>query len=105
MPKSLADLFTAARQMAAALTANAETMAGRGVSADFIQRGQELAASLEAADVEQERLKAELKAASANVEALKKDLNGWLGEANSAVKLAYRGQQEKWVEFGVTAKR
>jgi hypothetical protein len=102
---SLADLLAAARQMATAARTNQERLAARGASPEFIQQGEGIITALEAADVEQERLKAQLKAASAQVAQLQKDLDAWQSEASSIVKLAYRGEKEKWIEFGIKAKR
>ncbi|MFZ5821075.1 MAG: hypothetical protein ACOYYJ_14360 [Chloroflexota bacterium] len=53
----------------------------------------------------QEKLKADLKLKTAELEAAQKELALWHSDAVKIVKLAYRGQQEKWVEFGVTAKK
>jgi len=50
-------------------------------------------------------LKADLKLKIAELEAAQKELALWHSDAVKVVKLAYRGQQEKWVEFGVTAKK
>jgi peptidoglycan hydrolase CwlO-like protein len=105
MPTSFSNLLTAARQMALALNTNATELTGRGVTADFITSGQSLTTQLEAANAEQERLKAELKNATAQVDALQKQLTDWQREATSVVKLAYRADSNKWVEFGITAKR
>lgn len=32
-------------------------------------------------------------------------LKAWQKEGRNIVKLAYQDQQQKWIEFGVTAKR
>ena len=57
------------------------------------------------ADLEQERLKGLLKTATAQVESLQATLTDWQSQANAAVKLNFRDQKEKWVEFGLKAKR
>ncbi|MFZ5908528.1 MAG: hypothetical protein ACOYYU_00755 [Chloroflexota bacterium] len=49
-------------------------------------------------------MKADLKLKTAELVAAQKDLNLWHSEASKIVKLAYRGQQKKWVEFGLNAK-
>jgi hypothetical protein len=103
--KSFADLLAAVQQMVTAAQANQEELASRGMSETFIGNATEMLAALEAADAEQERLKASLKTATTQVEDLQKQLKDWLNEATNVVKLAYRNQQEKWIEFGVKAKR
>ena len=102
---SFADLLAGARQMATAMKVNLEQLAARGADTEFAQRGEDLVTQLEAADSNQERLKAELKAATTQVETLRAELSAWLGEADSIVKLTYRNQKEKWIEFGIKAKR
>jgi hypothetical protein len=102
---SFADLLAGARQMATAMQANAERLTGRGISAEFMQKGATLAAQLEAADAKQERLKAEAKAATTQVEELQAATTAWLAEADSSVKLIYRDEKDKWGEFGIKAKR
>ena len=65
-----ADLLLMARQMVAALRVNVDRVSARGVDRGFVERGAQMLAALEAADVEQERLKAELHSTTARVEAL-----------------------------------
>jgi hypothetical protein len=103
--KTYAHLITAVQQMVTAARANQEALAGRGMTAVFIQQGADMLAALEANDIEQERLKAALKTATAQVEDLQIKLTDWMSEATKVVKLAYRGRQQKWVEFGVKASR
>lgn len=102
---SLADLLASSRQMVTAVKANQEQLAARGASEAFIKKGEDTLATLEAADGEQERLKGRLKTMTAQVEALEKGLDDWLSEASKIVKLAYRDEKEKWIEFGIRAKR
>lgn len=102
---SLAEVLTLARQMVAGLTANAATVATRGITTQFTQTGQTLTGQVQSLEIEQETLKAALKTKTAELDAATTQLKDWQSEANSAVKLAYRGQQEKWVEFGIQAKR
>ncbi len=102
---SLGDLLVASRQMVSAAQANKDQLAVAGGSDAFIQRGAETLAALEAADVEQERLKALLKAATAQVDDLQAKLADWHSEATAVVKLSFRGKKEKWVEFGLKAKK
>jgi hypothetical protein len=102
---SLADLLASARQMAAGLTTNAATVAARGLTATFTTNGQTKISLVQTLETEQEALKAALKLKTAALDAAVDDLKNWQSEANSAVKLAYRAQPEKWVEFGIKAKR
>jgi hypothetical protein len=102
---SFADILSASRQMVTAVQANKETLAARGASATFIQKGTDTLAALEAADTEQERLKAALKSSTAQVDRLVKEMTDWQNEACNTVKLAYRDQKQKWIEFGIKAKR
>lgn len=106
MPKnSLADILALARQMVAGLTANAATVATRGITIQFTQTGQNLTDNVQNLEIEQETLKAALKTKTTELNDATTRLKNWQAEANSVVKLAYRGQQEKWVEFGIQAKR
>jgi hypothetical protein len=50
-------------------------------------------------------LTAALKLKTSALDAAVTDLQSWQSEAASAVKLAYRAQPEKWVEFGIKARR
>jgi hypothetical protein len=56
-------------------------------------------------EAEQETLKAALKLKIAELDTAVAELKSWQSEASSTVKLAYRAQPEKWVEFGVKAKK
>ncbi len=102
---SLAEFLTSARQMLAGLTANAETVAARGLSETFTAQGQSLVEATQRLENEQETLKAALKTKTAELEASLAALKTWQSEANSTVKLVYRTQPEKWLEFGIKAKR
>ena len=102
---SFADILSASRQMVNAAQANQEALASRGMTAAFLQKGADTLAALEAADSEQERLKAALHTATAKVDSLTTTMADWLSEATNTVKLAYRGQKEKWIEFGLQANR
>ena len=105
MAMTFAQLVSAARQMQAALSANKESVATRGVTPEFLSNGQGYLARAEALNIEQERLKAELHTKTAELDAVTAQLTGWQSEAVSSVKLAYRTQPEKWLEFGISAKR
>ena len=105
MVKSLADLLATTTQMATALTANATDVAPRGADAAFVAEGQARISALQALEAEQEALKAALKLKTTELEAAQKALKDWEKEGRNIVKLAYADQQEKWIEFGVKAKR
>ena len=106
MPRNtFGDLLVASRQMVSAIKANQTQLSVPGGAEAFIRCGAETLAALEAADLEQERLKGLLKTATAQVDALQAALTDWQSQANTAVKLSFRNQKEKWVEFGIKAKQ
>jgi Tfp pilus assembly protein FimV len=107
MPDNLSSLITTTQQMLTALaaTANATTVSGRGANAAFVTAGQAKMARVQQLNNEQEKLKADLKLKTAELAAAQKDLKAWYSEAGTIVKLAYKNQKEKWVEFGLSAKR
>lgn len=105
MAKSQPDLLASVRQMLVGLEANADTVATRGATSLFTQNGQALLDSINTLEAEQETLKAALKSKTAALDISMAQLKTWLSEATSAVKLAFRDQQEKWVEFGIKAKK
>jgi hypothetical protein len=104
MAKSLPDLLASVRQMLVGLEANADTVATRGATPSFTKNGQGLLESIDALEAEQESLKAALKSKTATLDVSLAQLKTWQSEATSAVKLSYRDQKEKWVEFGIKAK-
>ena len=105
MAKSFADTLATATQMLAALSTNAAEVSPRGADTAFVEKGQQLLTTLKTLDTEQEALKAELKLKTAALEETQSELKAWQSEAVSTVKLAYRSQKQKWVEFGITAKK
>jgi len=105
MAKSFPDLLASVRQMLVGLEANADAVAARGATPAFTKNGQSLLDSVNALEAEQETLKAALKSKTAALDITVAQLKTWNAEANSAVKLAFREQQEKWVEFGIKAKK
>ena len=105
MASSLADLLASTTQMATALTANEAEVAPRGADAAFVAEGQARISAVQALEAEQEALKAALKLKTTALEAAQKALKDWEKEGRTVVKLAYKDQQEKWIEFGVKAKR
>jgi hypothetical protein len=105
MAKTFPELMASVRQMQIGLEANAEEVVKRGATSDFTKNGKSLLASVEALEAEQEALKAALKAKTAALDITLAQLKTWNSEAARAVKLAFRDQQEKWVEFGIKAKK
>ena len=105
MAKSFPELLASVRQMLVGLEANAVDVAVRGATPAFAQNGQTLLDSINALEAEQETLKAALKTKTASLDIAVAQLKTWQSEATSAVKLTYRDQQEKWVEFGIKAKK
>ena len=102
---NLGDLLVAARQMVSAAQANQAQLAAPGGGEAFVQKGAETLAALEAANLEQERLKGLLKTSATQVNELQAQMADWHSQAASVIKLSFRDQKEKWIEFGVTAKR
>jgi hypothetical protein len=105
MAYSLAELLAAARQMLVGLSANAAAVAPRGLTADFISRGQALVDKVQRLENEQETAKSALRTKTAELEAAEEEMKNWQSEASSTIKIAYRGQAERWLEFGIKAKK
>ena len=105
MAKSFPELLAAVRQMLVGLEANPEDVAVRGATPAFTKTGQNMLDTVHALEAEQETMKAALKSKTAALDIAIAQLKTWQSEAASAVKLAYRDQQEKWVEFGLKAKK
>jgi len=103
--RTLTEAIASARQMVVGLTANAEQVAGRGVSAEFIARGKETMERVQKLNDEQEALKTASKLKTEELNAAADEMKAWQSEATKAVKLAYINQPTKWSDFGLTAKR
>ena len=104
MAKSFPELMSSVRQMVTGLEANGAEVAKRGATTEFTKSGKALLASVEAMEAERETMKTALKTKTAALDIAIAQLKTWSSEASSAVKLTYRDQQEKWVEFGIKAK-
>jgi hypothetical protein len=91
--------------MLSAIRANKDQLTVPGGIDAFIQKGADTLSALEAANLEQERLKGLLKTTTAQVDTLQATMTDWQSQANTAVKLNLRNQKEKWVEFGIKAKQ
>ena len=105
MAKSIPDLLASVRQMLVGLEANADTVAGRGATPAFTQNGQSLLNSVNTLEAKQKTLKSAFKAKTAALDITIAQLKSWNSDANIAVKFAFRDQYEKWVEFGIKAKK
>ncbi len=105
MSISLADILEISAQMSAALKANLAEVSARGADEAFIAVGQTQIEALKVLKSEQELLQANLKRKTNEIEAELAALVKWEQEARAIVELTYREQKEKWIEFGITAKR
>ena len=105
MSASLPDLLASARQMVTGLNANTAAVAARGLPATAIADGKTKIDLVQRLEGEQETMKAALKSKTAELDAATSDLKTWLANAASVVKLAFHDQVEKWIEFGIKAKR
>ena len=102
---AFAILLGSAEQMVSSLSNNQSTVSQRGVTAEFIDKGQALVESAKALNLEQEQLKSALKLKTEQFDAVQKKLKDWQAEATSSVKLAYRNEKGKWSEFGIKASK
>ena len=100
---SFADLMSDSKVMLRGLQKNADIVATRGLSAEFVTNMQNTMSDAEQLNGEQEALKASLKAKTAELDDRVAKLKDAMSEARKVVKLAIR--KEKWVEFGIKAKR
>jgi len=107
MPDGIANLLTNAQLMVEALAAadNSAEVSTNGGTEEFVTAGRTTVTLLEGLNNQQEELKADLKLKTAEVNDAQRSLRDWYSKASRIVKLAYWDQQEKWVEFGLTAKR
>ena len=105
MAKSIPDLLASVRQMLVGLEANVDVVAGRGATPAFTQNGQSLLDSVNTLEAEQKTLKSVFKVKTAAVDITITQLKTWNSDANIAMKFAFRDQHEKWVEFGIKAKK
>ncbi len=99
---SFAETINSGKLMATGLQANAEAIARRGISADFIATLNTTIGNVERLNAEQESLKANLEAKTAELDAELANLNKMYSEAKKVVKLAI--DKTRWLEFGVTDK-
>ena len=101
----LSSLVRELRLRADGITNNLTTLTAVGLQQADIDAGQALATQLEQLDSEQEALKAALKTKTAALNATKKEATKWRTRVTKLIKVGLSEQQEKWVEFGISAKR
>lgn len=101
--QAFSEVTNNAKTMVSGLNANSETVAKRGIDAEFITKLDESLLHVNTLDNEQEALKAKLKSKTAEVEAELASLKELLSEAKKVVKMSV--DQSGWLEFGITDKR
>ena len=89
--------------MASGINAHLETLTPRGVNQETIQRFNKLVADCQQLDNEQEILKGQLKEKTTVLRENSRQLKELLSECVLIVKAVVT--QERWVDFGIGAKR
>ncbi len=102
---SFAELLQSMRTRITAITNNLTDMAKAGVQQADVDEGSSLVSQMDTLDAEQEALKAELKSKTAELNEAKKAARQWRSRMDKRIKIAYEDQSEKWVGFGITAKK
>ena len=85
------------------MSANQETLASKGGDEAFVTKLRDTVTAAGDLNKEQEKLKAMLRETTARLNEKMKELQRLVWEARNYVKMAL--SQERWVEFGITAKR
>ena len=88
---------------AAAIRAHQVELSPRGIDEAFATEMENLVTSIETLNSEQEALKAVQKSKTAELNAALKILKGKSSEADKVIKMVL--PKERWIEFGITAKR
>jgi hypothetical protein len=101
MAGTLASQINKARLMAEGIRANLARLQPRGVTAEHVTRGTELAARVERVDQEQEALKSQLQAKTAEVNAARVELQAWYSESRTLVRLEFGKDQAALTQFGL----
>jgi hypothetical protein len=91
--------LTATRLMIRGLSNNAEKLARRGITPEFISRMEEVQSQVITYDGEQEELKAKLKEKTSQSDSARSELGQMLSEAKKVVKMEVC--QERWREYGI----
>ncbi len=100
---SLADLIQELRLRANGIANNLDDLGNIGLQQADVETGQAHIEALERLDSEQEALKAQLKTKTAELNEAKKVARKWRSRVTKQIKLALEDNQERWVEFGITA--
>lgn len=100
---SYAELISLAEVMASGLKNNADEVAKRGISPEFVAEMEALRNQAITLNNEQERLKADLKSKTESLNAKVEALSAKLSESKKIVKLTI--PQSSWLEFGISDKR
>ncbi len=103
--KGLADLIRELRLCADGMANHLDALSGVGLAQKDVDLGQTHATRLETLDAEQEALKAQLKAKTAELEAAQKQARQWRSKMVKRIKVGLENDPERWVEFGIDAKR
>lgn len=100
---SFANLLQKGTNMASGIGAHLETLSPRGINEETIQELDRLVETSTTMDNDQEILKGQLKEKTASLRENTGQLKQLLSECTLIVKAVV--QQERWVDFGITAKK
>lgn len=103
--ESHASLIEDLRLRATGIANNLSLLAGVGLTQEAATEGQAHANRLEQLNAEQEALKAALKLKTAEYQAALKEARVWRTRVTQLIKVALAKMQQKWIEFGITAKK
>ena len=98
-----AEVLNSTKTMIAGLKANPETVAKRGLDAEFTAKLEKTLEVIKNLDNEQEALKAKLKTKTAELDAEIANLQTLYSEAKKVVKMSV--DQTGWREFGIEDKK
>lgn len=101
--KSFGEVISQVQVMSAGLKNNAEEVAKRGISTEFVTALEKERAEAIALNDEQEKAKAELKVKTDALNAKMNSIEAKMSEAKKVVKLALPKAQ--WIEFGISDKK
>lgn len=98
---TLAAQVNKARLMAEGMRGNLTRLQRRGVTAEQIDAGAALAATLERLDQEQEALKGQVQAKTAQVKAAQTALQDWYAESRALARLEFKKDKGALIQFGL----
>ncbi len=101
--RTFAEKMNSAKVKAGAMRRRQADLANRGVDIAYLDNYDNLIATTEARNNEQEALKAALKAKTKEVDTALKAMEQKGSESDTIIKMNI--PREGWVEFGITAKR